>query len=354
MRRLASRFVPWRRRGSCKRIALTRISTLTLLVSCAATPGAEHAPASTEPPATGTAPPTATPPEKATPPKAAPPELASSSLDDTLAPEELALEGEPCGPLDCRRFDTAARALRYLLRTEPLVVGIGEAHAPAASEHIRGSARRFSDELLPVFEGRASHLIVELLSPNPACRETTRDVREAHEPVTQSQSRNNQGDYVALGHRAKALHIEPFVLSPSCEEYRAITSAGDDAISQTLTTIATITSRMVRAALVKNHSAGEARLVLAYGGALHNDVAPQASRAAWSYGPELSAFTRGRYLEVDLIVREFIKDNDVWRALPWYEHFKPEQYPDASVLMRSGPQSYVLFFPKSVPASPAE
>jgi hypothetical protein len=229
------------------------------------------------------------------------------------------------------------------------VVGIGEAHAPPELHHIRGSARRFGEELLPVLEGRASHLIVELLSPNLACQETTREVRRAHEPVTQSQSTNNQDDYVALGHRAKALHIEPFVLSPSCEEYRAITSAGDDAISQTLTTIATITSRMLRAALVKNRSAGEARIVLAYGGALHNDVTPQASRAAWSYGPELSAFTRGRYLELDLIVREFIKDNAVWRALPWYEHFTPQLYPDASVVMRWGPQSYVLFFPRSSP-----
>src|SRR5262245_1724295 len=35
--------------------------------------------------------------------------------------------GEPCGALDCRRFDDAASALRYVLQTAPLALGIGEA-----------------------------------------------------------------------------------------------------------------------------------------------------------------------------------------------------------------------------------
>lgn len=329
---LASRFVPWPRGASFTRVAVA------LVVACA------------------TQTPPLSPRPEAAPPASAPAtsDHALAPGDHALAPGDPALEGEPCGPLDCRRFATAEQAFRYLLRTEPLVVGIGEAHAPPGLDHIRGSARRFGEELLPVVEGRASHLIVELLNPNPDCQEVTRDVRGAHTPVTRAQSRNNHDDYVNLGHRARALRIEPFVLSPSCEEYLAITSAGDDAISQTLRTIATITSRMLRAALARNHSLGEERIVLAYGGALHNDLTPQASRAAWSYGPALSAFTRGRYLELDLIVPEFIKDNDVWRALPWYEHFKPELYPDASVVMRWGPQSYVLFFPRSAPVHPAE
>lgn len=346
---LASRFVPWLWGPSC------RLVSVTLLVGCASSPSVDpNAGAARD--ASGRAPLETTTPAPTTPlsPGGATPLATPSASNGTLAPNDLALDGEPCGPLDCRRFTTAARAFDYLLRREPLVVGIGEAHQPSELGHIRGSARRFGEELLPVLEGRASHLIVELLSPNPACQETTREVRQAHRPVTQTQSRNNQDDYVALGHRARALNIEPFVLSPSCEEYRAITSAGDDAITQTLTTIATITSRMLRAALVKNQAAGQARIVLAYGGALHNDVSPEQRRATWSYGPELSAFTRGRYLELDLIVRELIKDNDVWRALPWYEHFEPELHPDASVVMRWGPQSYVLFFPRSSPIEPGE
>lgn len=304
---------------------------LALLIGCGAQPSPEHPAASVEPVA-----------------------VTSPGPPPTPAPAaSAAANGEPCGPLECRRFASAAAAFRYLLRFEPLVLGLGEAHALSASAHIPSTARRFTEELLPALDGRASHLVVELLSPNPRCQGTTQSVREAHEPVTREQSSTNQNDYVTLGLRARALGIEPFVLSPTCEEYQAIESAGEDAISQTLTTIASVTSRMLRAALVKNRSAGQQRLVLAYGGALHNDLAPEPSRASWSYGPELSAFTGGRYLELDLIVREFIKSSDAWRRLPWYEHFEPELYPQSSVLMRSGPQSYVLFFPQSPPAEPA-
>ncbi len=231
------------------------------------------------------------------------------------------------------------------------MLGIGEAHTPVGLEHLASTARRFSDDLLPVVDGRASHLIVELLNPNPRCKVATEEVREAHEPVTKPQSQHNQSDYVELGRLAKAHGIEPFVLSPTCAEYEAIASAGTDAISRTLSTIADVTSRMARGALVSNYKAGRERLVMAYGGALHNDVEPDSAHAAWSYGPLLIAFTKGRYVELDLIVRELIKDNQVWRSLPWYSSFDPELYPQSYVLMRTAPRAYVLFFPKSSAAT---
>ena len=234
-----------------------------------------------------------------------------------------------------------------MLLNEPLVLGIGEAHALAGSEHLPSTARRFTEELLPVLDARASHLLVELLNPNPSCQSTNQQVQEAHKPVTEPQSRQNQNDYVALGQRAKALGIEPYVLSPTCEEYQAIVLAGSDSISRTLTTIAEITSRMAKGALVKNRARGRERIVIAYGGALHNDIAPDAARAAWSYGPQLSSVTGGRYIAVDLIVRELIKDNEAWRALPWYAHFDPKREPDSSILMRITPNDYVLFFPRT-------
>ncbi|HKO90536.1 MAG TPA: hypothetical protein VJU61_05255, partial [Polyangiaceae bacterium] len=249
-------------------------------------------------------------------------------------------------------FDDAAAAFRYVLDTAPLALGIGEAHARAGSEAIASTAARFSQQLLPVLAGRASHLVVELLNPNPECPSAAQPLQEAQKPVTASQSRQSQNDYVELGHHAKALGIEPFVLTPTCDEFRAIETAGDDAIVRTLSTIATITSRMLRGALVQNRKRGLDQLVLAYGGALHNDLQPQGTRASFCYGDGVNDFTGGRYLALDLIVREFIQDNDVWRALPWYAQFDPESYPDSSIVLRTAPQSYVLFFPKTA-AAPA-
>lgn len=263
---------------------------------------------------------------------------------------EAALEA--CGPFECRRFDSGGAALASLMAEGPLALGIGEAHALAGSEALPSTARRFANELLPSLAGRVSHLVVELLNPDPRCEAATREVRREQQAVTAAQSAQNQDDYVELGRRARALGVEPFVLSPSCDEFRAIAQAGAASIDLMLQTIARVTSRMLRVALVKNQEAGRAGLVIGYGGALHNDIDPSAAKAAWSYGPELSAFTQGRYVELDLIVREFIKDSEVWRALPWYEHFDAARFVDQWLLMRTGARRYVLFFPRSVQATP--
>jgi hypothetical protein len=254
---------------------------------------------------------------------------------------------ERCGPFECFWADSGPDALAIVLADQPLVLGIGEAHALAGTEALASTARRFSSVLLPELRARASHLIVELLSPNPRCEAATHEVRRAQRPVTLPQAKTNTSDYVELGRHARELGIEPFVLSPTCDEYQAIAEAGDAAIDQMLGTIARVTSRMLRAAVARN-GASE-RLVLAYGGALHNDIDPSPAKAAWSYGPELVAFTHGRYTELDLIVREFIKDTDVWKALPWYAELEPDRDPARWLVMRTGPHRYALFFPKSEP-----
>jgi len=285
----------------------------------------------------------------------APPPAASVEAPAAPLAESTALigseSGVPCGELDCRRFETAREAFRHVLESDPLVLGIGEAHALADAPSVPTTARHFSNKLLPELNGRASHLIVELLQPNPSCETTTREVERIQKPVTSAQSPENQNDYVELGHHARRLGIEPFVLSPTCDELSAIAQAGADAIGQTLATIADVTARMVPAALMQNQRKGHERIVIAYGGALHNDESPDAAHARWSYAPRLLRGTTGRYIALDLIVREFIKDTDVWRAQPWYEQFDRERDPDHAISMRTGPRSYVLFFPRSKSAA---
>jgi hypothetical protein len=268
--------------------------------------------------------------------RSAPPESSSTSAPSS----------EACGPFECRWFDSGADALGVVLAEAPVALGVGEAHALAGTEHLSSTVRRFSDELLPSLEGHASHLVVELLNPDPRCAVATREVRRAQRPVTMPQSKQNQSDYVELGTHARALGIEPFVLSPTCDEFRAIAAAGSGAIDAMLTTIGRVTSRMLRGALAKNQAAGRTAIVIGYGGALHNDIAPSEEKVAWSYGPDLVSFTGERYVELDLIVREFIKDTAAWRALPWYAHFDPARDESRWLLMRTRAHRYALFFPK--------
>ncbi len=269
------------------------------------------------------------------------------------AGEPPAGAGAECGALECRRFGDAASALEHVLAAGPLALGIGEAHAQAGSGGIQTTAARFSEQLLPLLAGRASHIIVELLRPNPACTAAARPLEQAQKPVIQGQSKNNQNEYVQIGVRARALGVEPFLLTPSCEEFQAIGAAGEDAIPVTLATIAQITTRMVKGALLQNRKAGRERIVLAYGGALHNDLGGTAElpEASFRYGDELNRFTGGRYIALDLIVRELIKDNAAWRALPWYAAFDPHLHPDSYIVLRTSPQSYVLFFPGAAPST---
>ena len=91
--------------------------------------------------------------------------------------------------------------------------------------------------------------------------------------------------------------------------------------------------------------------MLAYGGALHNDLSPSATRESFRYGDALQAFTGGRYVALDLIVRELIKDNEAWRSLPWYGQVDPELHPESYLLLQPAPHSYVLFFPRTADSS---
>jgi hypothetical protein len=153
---------------------------------------------------------------------------------------------------------------------------------------------------------------------------------------------------ITLGIRAKESGVEPHVLYPSCEQFDRIVKAGPDSVFMMLDTIAVLTEQKAKAILVRNHKASDSRLVLLYGGAAHNDVAPRPGRESWSYAKNLQTFTKQRYVEVDLIVREYIKDTEVWQQLPWYPHFDKATHRDKFVLFNPAPFSYVLIFPESV------
>ncbi|WP_437522802.1 hypothetical protein WME79_32435 [Sorangium sp. So ce726] len=275
-------------------------------------------------------------------PPAAPPPAAQAAAPAAAASPAPA----PCGALGCLAFDTPAQAFAHILESGPRVLAVGEAHAQQGSEGIPSTTQRFTELFLPALAGRASDLIVELWAVDPRCKkEQVARVETEQRTVTQGQAAQNQSEFLALGHAAKRLGIRPHQLTPSCQEYDAIVRAGPDAVTAMLEMIARLTAAEAKALLGREDAAG--KMVIAYGGALHNDVAPRPGRERWSFGPELSAITGGKYVELDLIVREFIKESESWRALPWYPHFDREKHPDKAVLFNPAPGSYTLIFPRS-------
>jgi hypothetical protein len=259
--------------------------------------------------------------------------------------------GRPCGELGCLAFDDAEQAFAVVLAENPRVLGVGEAHAQKSAPGVPSATRRFGERLLPQLKGRSSNIVIELLLASGQCgKQREAAVAERQKPVTEPQAGTNQNQFVTLGKVAKGLSIEPHALEPTCEEYQAVLDAGSDDISRLLTLVADTTTREVDE-LLSRAGTDPNQIVVVYGGALHNDASPGPERAAWSFGPHFDQRTGGRYVELDLIVPEFIKDTDTWRALAWYSHYDAERDGASAILFRPLPHSFVLIFPRTVAAA---
>jgi hypothetical protein len=257
--------------------------------------------------------------------------------------------GLSCGDLGCTQYDSPADAFlaALALAGAPLVVGVGEVHAPRGAT-VPSAARRFTGSLLPRLSGRASDLLLELMMPPAGCADAAAEVRTEQRAVTARQAETNQDEYVQMGDRARSLGIVPDVLRPTCDDLAAMSGRGDrgDAVAAALETIARLTVSQSERLVARDQASAtdSGKMVVVYGGALHNDLAPAPEKARWSYAPELDAYTHGRFVAVDLVVPEFIGDDEAWRALPWRSAYDPRRMGAKTTLFRTGPRSFVLVF----------
>ncbi len=256
----------------------------------------------------------------------------------------------PCGELPCTQFGSPREAFLAAIAGDPAVVAVGEAHAQKGSA-VPSAAKRFTDDILPSLAGRASDLLLELMMPPTGCNAATTEVRKKQEPATSKQAATNQNEYVTLGDRARGLGIVPDLLRPSCADMDDVRDAGDGAIDASLRLIARLCGTQA-ARLVDRDArsdADRAKAVIVYSGMLHNDLAPPPDRAAWSYAPALDARVGGRLVSIDLVVPEFMADDDTWRSLPWVSHYDRARLGSKTTLIHTGDRSYVLVFAESPP-----
>ncbi len=285
-------------------------------------------------------------------PASTPPRPVVSTAPPTplRAPAPTPAGARPCGAVGCLAFASITGAFDYVVESSPRVLAIGEAHAQSSGPELPSTTRRFMDVLLPRLAPRASDLVIELWLGNGTCGEVERRVEQQQRVVTAPQAATNQSEFVELGHRAKALGIMPHALVPTCEQYRKISAAGAADIEEMLVMLRDVTLRDVTQLLGKR---GPERLIVAYGGALHNDLSPRAQREDFSFGPQLARATGERYIELDLIAPEQIKDTDAWRALPWYAAYEPSRAGDDTYLFSWAPHAFALVFPPTgAPATP--
>jgi hypothetical protein len=98
----------------------------------------------------------------------------------------------------------------------------------------------------------------------------------------------------------------------------------------------------IRVALARPGS----KLVVSYGGALHNDREPATELAPYSFGPAVAQAVDDRYLEIDLYVPEYIAKDKSILAQPWYQQYRTAYQPRRTMVVKRGPGSYALIFPR--------
>jgi hypothetical protein len=63
----------------------------------------------------------------------------------------------------------------------------------------------------------------------------------------------------------------------------------------------------------------------------------------------LLAETNGRYIELDLIVREYVKDSEIWQKQPYYRALRKNPVAHKTLLYQWGEHSFGLVFAAGTP-----
>ncbi len=235
--------------------------------------------------------------------------------------------------------------------TGPLVLGVGELHQTAGTAGIASSLSRFTRQIWPQIAPRVSDLIVETWVTDGACGKaevaTVGDVAR-----TTERPAGTEDEIVALLTRAKASGTRPHILKVSCGEYQLLAPSGGGGSRQPVDferMLALIEQKLeakVTDVLATRPAADAARLIVVYGGALHNDLHPDPVLAPFSYGLRAFHATAGRYRELDLYVPAYLERTPAMLGEPWFPAWQHAAAPGRPVLIRRSPDSFIVVFAK--------
>lgn len=239
---------------------------------------------------------------------------------------------------------SAGEALRVLVdQTHPSVLGMGEVHQTTKKMNVRSALSRFGDELLPLLAPVSSDLVLETWMVTGQCGEPEKQVAKDVEKTTERPAQT-EDEIITVAKRAKAANVAPHALEIDCHDYATVTAGGEVDYEKLLGLTRDRLQQAVVRALSGPRRAGRP-LVMVYGGALHNDVNPQADAEAIAYGPGVYTASGGGYVELDLYVPEIIKGTGMEALDPWLKVVK--QKPGQVLLVRRSPASYVIVFAPS-------
>ena len=242
--------------------------------------------------------------------------------------------------------DALAGVLAPGAQGTPLVLGVGELHQTAGTAGIASSLSRFTRQLWPLLAARVSDLIVETWVTDGACGKVE-SATVGEVARTTERPAATEDEIVTLLTRAKASGARPHILKVTCGEYALLSpsAAGID-FERMLALIERKLEAKVTDVLASRPPADASKLVVVYGGALHNDLHPDPVLAPFSYGVRGFHTTAGRYRELDLYVPAYLERNPAMRGEPWFPLWQRAVAPGRPVLIRRSPDSFIVVFAK--------
>ncbi len=251
-----------------------------------------------------------------------------------------------------RHFASPGAALAAVLaETKPLVVGLGEVHEKKGSVKVASAIKRFGVELLPALARQGTDLIVETWRVDGRCGAEEKKVVKAVEKAT-LRPETTEDEVLDALLRAKALGLTPHILSVGCKDYQLLAARQSGGAVDAEALLGMITRHLAGKAEAvlgapASRPAARPRLVVLYGGALHNDLYPVEGLEAFSYAPALEKKVGERYVEVDLYVPENIEGDATLAKDPWFPVFKRHASASRTLLLERGERSYILVFPRT-------
>ena len=233
----------------------------------------------------------------------------------------------------------AAEVLGVLLGTKPRVLAVGEQHQTTKTAKIPSAIMRFTEEFLPLLSSMgATDLVVETWISTGKCGEEEKQAVAEVEKTTE-RPKNTENEVITLVLQAKDRGLVPWALEMDCKDYQALLQSGRTDFDKLLR----LTGDQLRLKITKALAHPKSRLVVSYGGALHNDLHPDGESAPYSFAPAVSAQVGGALVELDLYVPEYIGKDNPARKAAWYALAAKKK---GLTLVERNPGSFVLLFPR--------
>jgi hypothetical protein len=250
-----------------------------------------------------------------------------------------------CAGTPCERFTSPKLAFARVLEAAPQVLAVGEYHEVRGAPKVPSALKRFTVELLPQLAPRAGALIAETWMTNGRCGAVEAKATAQVEKVTK-RPETTEDELTTLLTRAFDLGFTNHILVLTCDEYASmLDEAGQLDAAKSLKLVRDKVEAKALEAREKAEGGTGQRVLLLYGGAVHNDLHPTELWEEYAFGPSLAQALDGGYVELDLLVPEYVASDDELVALPWFAPALAAARAGSTVLVQPQPGVYQLLFP---------